>query len=67
MIDARGLSCPIPVIKVKQAVESKPATVEVLVDNIVAVQNITRFANSVGYQISVKELEDEEFSLTLSK
>ena len=68
MIDARGLACPMPVLKVQQAVKKdNPATLEVLVDNNTAVQNVTRFANNNGYNVSVKELEDEEFSITLSK
>ncbi len=68
MIDARGLACPLPVLKVQQAVKKDaPATLEVLVDNEVAVQNVTRFANNAGYRVEVKELEDEEYSLTLRK
>lgn len=68
MIDARGLACPMPVLKVQQAVKKdNPATLEVMVDNNTAVQNVTRFANNNGYTVSVKELEDEEFSLTLTK
>ena len=68
MVDARGLACPLPVLKVQQAVKKDaPATLEVLVDNEAAVQNVTRFANNAGYQVKVKELEDEEYSLTLSK
>ncbi len=68
MIDARGLACPLPVIQVQRAIEkSHPATLEVLVDNKPAVQNVTRFANHAGYAVEVKELEDDEFSLTLQK
>ncbi|MBP3412084.1 MAG: sulfurtransferase TusA family protein [Oscillospiraceae bacterium] len=68
MIDARGLACPLPVLKVQQEVKKNaPNTLEVLVDNNAAVQNVTRFANNAGYKVSVKELEDEEFSLTLTK
>ena len=68
MIDARGLACPVPVIQVQRAIEkSHPATLEVLVDNQPAVQNVTRFANHAGYAVEVKELEDDEFSLTLHK
>ena len=68
MIDARGLSCPQPVIKTKQAIEKEhPDALEVLVDNNPAVQNVTRFANHAGYTVSVKSLEDDEFSLTLTK
>lgn len=68
MIDARGLACPMPVLKVQQAVKKdNPDTLEVMVDNNPAVQNVTRFANNNGYDVKVKELEDEEFSLTLTK
>ncbi len=68
MVDARGLACPLPVLKVQQEVKkNNPKTLEVLVDNNTALQNVTRFANNAGYQVTVKELEDDEFSLTLSK
>lgn len=68
MIDARGLSCPIPVLKVQEAVKkTAPATLEVLVDNQTALQNVTRFANHAGYEVAVKELEDDEYQLTLTK
>lgn len=66
-VDARGYSCPIPVIMVQKAVKDKPDTLEVYVDNQTAVGNVTRFANNSGYDVAVKELEDEEFSLTLTK
>ena len=68
MIDARGLASPPPVIQVQRAIEKNhPATLEVLVDNNPAVQNVTRFANHSGYTVTVKSLEDDEFSLTLTK
>lgn len=68
MIDARGLSCPIPVLRVQNEIKkSNPDELEVLVDNSTAVGNVTRFANNSGYDVTVKELEDEEFSLLLKK
>ena len=68
MIDARGLACPLPVLKVQQAVKSgNPDRLEVLVDNKPAVGNVTRFATNAGYRVQVTELEDEEFSLLLTK
>ena len=68
MIDARGLAGPLPVLKVQQEVKKNdPKTLEVLVDNKPAVGNVTRFANNAGYQVKVTELEDEEFSLLLTK
>lgn len=68
MIDARGLACPLPVIQTQRAIEkTHPDTLEVWVDNNPAVQNVTRFANNAGYDVTVKELEDDEFALTLTK
>ena len=67
MVDTRGLSCPIPVVMVQQAIKKDaPATVEVLADAKVAVENITRLANTNGYQVSVME-DGLDFKLTLTK
>lgn len=67
MMDARGLSCPVPVVMVQQEVKKNaPAQLTVMVDNRVAVENITRFASSQGYQVAVKDI-DGEFELTLNK
>lgn len=67
MIDARGLSCPTPVVMVQQAVrKDAPATLEVLVDAQVAVENVSRFARSQGYAVAVEETGGE-FKLTLTK
>ncbi|BBO84328.1 sulfurtransferase-like selenium metabolism protein YedF [Desulfosarcina ovata] len=55
-IDARGLSCPAPVLETKAAVEQlHPNQIEVLVDNEPAQQNVTRFLGSQGYQTEVKQ------------
>ena len=66
MVDTRGMSCPIPVVMVQKAVKDAPATVEVLADAEVAVENITRFASSRGYKVSVEDCGGD-FKLTLSK
>lgn len=51
-IDGRKLSCPQPVIKVKQALdEGGFEELEILVDNKAAVENITRFAENSGLTI----------------
>ena len=67
MIDARGLSCPIPVVMTRKALEKeKPARLEVLVDAQVAVENVTRYAQSQGYQVKA-EPQGTDFKLVLSK
>lgn len=54
-IDARGLSCPEPVIMAKNAMASQEPAYEILVDNMTAKENVTRFANHQGYQVTVEE------------
>ena len=67
MVDTRGLSCPIPVVMVQQAIKKDaPAKLEVLADAKVAVENITRLATTSGYQVSVME-DGLDFKLTLTK
>lgn len=48
-VDARGMSCPQPVLMVKQAVNGKKSDIEVIVDNNTAKQNVSRFLKSSGY------------------
>lgn len=67
MIDARGLSCPMPILLVQREVKKNtPTALEVLVDNMTAVGNITRFAASQKYSVRIKEL-DGEWKLILTK
>jgi tRNA 2-thiouridine synthesizing protein A len=65
-IDVRGLSCPIPVVKTKKAVEDKPnEIIAVLVDSAVARENVSRLATSIGYNVNIENVAGEEFRLTL--
>lgn len=66
VIDARGLSCPEPVIMAKKAMESEEAAYEILVDNVTAKENVTRFAKHQGYQVTAEE-KGEEFLLHVKK
>ncbi len=54
-VDARGLSCPIPVVKTQQAIAKNPAChITVLVDSDVARDNVTRLGRSRGYNVAVE-------------
>jgi tRNA 2-thiouridine synthesizing protein A len=65
-VDARGLSCPIPVVKTKQAMEGNPKEqVMVLVESAVSRENVTRLAESKGYLVEIENVEDG-FRLRLS-
>ena len=59
-VDARGFSCPVPVVKTKRAMESNPEEeLTVLVETAVAKENVTRLAESKGYAIKVEDVEGE--------
>lgn len=66
-VDARGHSCPIPVVMVRKAVAGeKPSELEVLVDNQCSVENVTRYGRSRGYEVETSAL-GEDFRLVLKK
>ena len=65
MIDARGFSCPMPVVMVqKELKKMAPAELDVLVDNQCAVENVTRFAKTQRYQVTSAQ-DGPDFRLQL--
>ena len=58
-VDARGLSCPIPVVKTKKAIEENPKDmITVLVDSAVSKENVSRLAKSEGYSVEIEDIKD---------
>ena len=64
-LDARGYSCPEPVLMTKNALKGG-VPLKVLVDSMTPVQNITRFASNAGYKVTHKAVGDD-FALTITK
>ena len=62
-VDARGDACPLPVVKAKKAIAelNGAGEVEVLVDNEIAVQNLTKMAQQKGYQSAAEKLAEREY------
>ncbi|MGN0265996.1 MAG: sulfurtransferase TusA family protein [Oliverpabstia sp.] len=65
-LDARGLSCPEPVIMIRKAMASKEKRYEMIVDNQTSKENVTRYAEHQGYKVTVTE-KGEEFVLVMCK
>ena len=73
-LDARGLSCPEPVIMIKGAIDSAKVNgavpagslFTILVDNRTSVENITRFGEHAGLDVTSTE-KDGDFMITLKK
>ena len=65
-VNAIGDACPIPVIKTLHALQDLKGagTVQTLVDNEIAVQNLTRLAESKGCSITTEKRSDKEFCVT---
>ena len=64
-VDACGLSCPEPVLKLKQVIDSS-TEIELLVDSQVCVENCTRFAESKGFTVAVNG-KPGLYTMTLTK
>ena len=62
-VNAVGKACPEPVIMTRAAVEKGAVELEVLVDNAVAVSNVTRFLEGQGFRVQHQE-NGGEFKLT---
>jgi len=67
IIDCKGMACPLPVVNAKKASEAlHPGDVlTVLVDNEIAVQNLTRFASHKGFAPTSEKKGEAEFAVTM--
>ena len=67
MIDCKGLNCPLPVVNAKKAAEGLNSgdVLTVLVDNEIAVQNLTRFAEHKGFAVSAQKKADKEYAVVM--
>lgn len=66
-VDARGLSCPQPVVLTRNKMKEMGRGIfEVIVETGTSRDNIIRLANHEGWNIEVKE-EGDEYILILSK
>ncbi len=67
-VNAMGDTCPIPVVKTKNAIRdlNGAGVVETLVDNEIAVQNLTKMANQKGYTVKSEKLAEQQFKVTMT-
>lgn len=58
LLDCRGQACPVPVLETKKLVEEQsPGELEVAVDGEVPRDNVRRFLESRGYEVTVEPSE----------
>ena len=66
MLDARGLSCPEPVVMIRKAMASKADEYTMVVDNVTSKENVTRYAEHQGYTVTVAQ-DGDDYTLTIKK
>lgn len=61
-VDARGLSCPQPVILTKKAMEAQGGeSLTAIVNSTTALENVSKLAKSQGYSFQVEENDDDYY------
>ncbi|MBS4031294.1 MAG: sulfurtransferase TusA family protein [Clostridiales bacterium] len=65
-IDVRGLSCPEPVIRTKQALDQGLTNITVLADSRVSAENIRRLVKNYDCSCTVDD-QNGEFTITINK
>jgi len=66
LVDARGFSCPQPVIMTRNAIKGGEFPIEVLVETVTSRENVRRASEKLGCTVEVETLEDE-YKLTLTR
>ena len=66
-VNAIGDLCPIPVVKTKKAMQelNGAGTIEVLVDNEIAVTNETKMASAAGGNVTSEKLAEKEYKIVI--
>jgi len=68
VVDARGLSCPQPVMLAGDAIKKiNKGQIEVLVDSGTARDNVSRLAKNSGWSVTITGLPGSEFRMVLKK
>ncbi len=65
-LDARGLSCPEPVVMLRKAMASQEPAYQIVVDNPTSRENVTRYAEHQGYRVACAE-HGGEYTLSITK
>jgi len=68
IVDARGLSCPEPVLLTLEAIKRlNKGEIEILVDTDTSKENVSRAAQSMGWQITEISQEGTAYKVKIKK
>ena len=68
-LDAKGLNCPLPILKAKKALTALPpgATLEVLATDPGAVKDFAAFSRTTGHELVEQTTEGNVFRFVLRR
>lgn len=68
-IDAKGKTCPVPVIEARNALKAveKDETVLVIVDNEIAKKNLEKMSKEMGYKSNSKTISEYHYEVEIIK
>ena len=68
VVDARGLSCPQPVLMTMEEIKNlEKGKIQILVDTDTSRENVTRAAESKGWQVEDVQPEGEGYKIMIAK
>ncbi|NLB51100.1 MAG: preprotein translocase subunit TatB [Clostridiaceae bacterium] len=68
LVDARGLSCPQPVIMTLNKIKELPeGEIVILLDTDTSLENVKRAAGSKGWKVVDLQAESEDYRLVIGK
>ncbi len=67
ILDVRGLSCPLPVLKTKKAVDRGILELEIVGSSKVSRENVSKFVSSQGFAIEIVSDEPDKWIMIIKK
>lgn len=66
-VDVRGLSCPMPVLKCKKAIDSGAKEILVTGTSQVSKENVSKLAKKEGFEVTLTVDARDEWEMNLKK
>ncbi|MGR6836600.1 sulfurtransferase TusA family protein [Syntrophomonas erecta] len=66
-VDVQGLSCPMPVIRCKKAMDQGANDLLVVGTSQVSKENVAKLAHSQGYTVNITKDEKDSWEMVLHK
>lgn len=69
ILDARGLSCPLPILKTKKALAqlAMGEMLEIITSDPGSVKDLSSFCEQTGHELVSSEIHEDEFIFVIKK